>query len=151
MPENSLFLLLVLAVGVASNNGLLASAAGILLFLQFSGLSGVIEFCEEQALQFGLILLMVAVLAPFASNRVGISKIGSSLTSLAGVLAIIGGATATFVNGQGVALLRTNPEVIAGLLLGTIAGVCFLKGIPVGPLAAAGVTALLLDLLNRWR
>ncbi|MEW6229340.1 MAG: DUF441 family protein, partial [Bacillota bacterium] len=55
---------------------------------------------------------------------------------------------ATYVNGKGVELLRARPDIIAGILIGTIIGVCLLRGIPVGPLAAAGITALLIRLFK---
>jgi uncharacterized membrane protein (DUF441 family) len=51
----------------------------------------------------------------------------------------------------GLALLEARPEVMVGLVLGTIVGVAVLGGIPVGPLAAAGLAAVLLDLWQRVR
>ncbi|WP_356918858.1 DUF441 family protein [Chryseobacterium gambrini] len=37
--------------------------------------------------------------------------------------------------------------MITGLLIGTIAGVAFFKGVPVGPLIAAGMLSLILNKL----
>lgn len=36
----------------------------------------------------------------------------------------------------------SEPQVIAGLLIGTVLGVAFLRGVPVGPLIAAGILSL---------
>ncbi|MGV8429073.1 DUF441 family protein [Pseudomonas aeruginosa] len=41
-------------------------------------------------------------------------------------------------------LMGEQPILVTGLLIGTIIGVAFLGGIPVGPLIAAGILALLL-------
>ena len=37
-----------------------------------------------------------------------------------------------------------QPRVVPGLIVGTVLGVAFLKGIPVGPLIAAGILSLFL-------
>lgn len=39
--------------------------------------------------------------------------------------------------------------MIVGLVAGSIIGIVMLRGIPVGPLMAAGITALLLQ-ISRW-
>lgn len=44
--------------------------------------------------------------------------------------------------GHGVNLMGTQPSLLTGLLLGTILGVAFLGGVPVGPLIAAGILSL---------
>ena len=41
-----------------------------------------------------------------------------------------------------------HPDVVAGLLIGTVAGVAVLRGVPVGPLIAAGMLSLLIG-INR--
>jgi uncharacterized membrane protein (DUF441 family) len=37
-----------------------------------------------------------------------------------------------------------QPTVVTGLLVGTIIGVTFFRGVPVGPLIAAGIVSVLL-------
>jgi len=69
-------------------------------------------------------------------------------TSLPGILAIIGGMLATYMNGKGLDLLKMDPQLIIGLVIGSIIGIVMLRGIPVGPLMAAGITAFLLKVLT---
>jgi UPF0756 membrane protein dd703_1075 len=38
--------------------------------------------------------------------------------------------------------MMNQPAVVPGLIIGTVIGVAFLKGIPVGPLIAAGILSL---------
>jgi uncharacterized membrane protein (DUF441 family) len=38
--------------------------------------------------------------------------------------------------------MSSQPDVVAGLLIGTVAGVALLRGVPVGPLIAAGLLSL---------
>ena len=40
-------------------------------------------------------------------------------------------------------MLKFDPQLIVGLVLGSILGIVFFRGIPVGPLMAAGITAIL--------
>ncbi|MDI6870871.1 MAG: DUF441 family protein [Bacillota bacterium] len=142
-------LLLVLWIGLLARNRLVAAAATLLLVVRLANLAGVLHFLAERSLELGLLLLTVAVLAPLALDRTTLADLARLFTSLPGWLAVIGGAVATCVNGQGIGLLRDRPEVIGGLLVGTIIGVVALQGIPVGPLTAAGVTALLLRLFGK--
>jgi uncharacterized membrane protein (DUF441 family) len=104
---------------------------------------------EKRGLEIGLIFLLMAVLVPFATGEVGFREIRESFTSWNGLAAIIGGVAAAVLSGYGVTLLQVKPEVIVGMVVGTIIGVLVFKGIPVGPLAAAGFTAVLLSIL-RW-
>ena len=59
-------------------------------------------------------------------------------------ISILVGALVAWLAGKGVPLMGEQPVLVAGLLIGTIIGVSFLGGIPVGPLIAAGILALLL-------
>ncbi|MDI7248071.1 MAG: DUF441 domain-containing protein [Bacillota bacterium] len=143
-------LLVVLAVGLAFGNTLIAGAAAALLFIEAAGLNSLAAFLEQRALQLGLVLLMIAVLSPLSTRQITMDQVLRALCTWPGLLAIVGGAAATYVNGQGVQLLQARPDIIAGILVGTIIGVFLLRGIPVGPLAAAGITALLLRLVG-WK
>ena len=60
------------------------------------------------------------------------------------LLAIVIGILVAWFGGRGVGLLGTQPVLITGLLIGTIIGVSFFGGIPVGPLIAAGILSLML-------
>lgn len=67
-------------------------------------------------------------------------------TSWPGILALTGGAVATYMNRTGLDLLKVEPQIIIGLVIGSIFGILFLRGIPVGPLMAAGITALFMKI-----
>ncbi len=49
-----------------------------------------------------------------------------------------------WLGGRGVKLMSNQPDVVAGLLIGTVAGVALLRGVPVGPLIAAGILSVLI-------
>lgn len=148
MIQDNLLLLIILTVGLVFNNHLIASAAGSLLVLKLTKFQSLLYLFERRAIDIGLLFLLIAVLVPFALERVGIKDIWLTFQSLPGILAVIGGIAAAYLCGQGLVLLQLQPEVVVGLVVGTVIGVSLLKGIPVGPLAAAGVTAVLLNILG---
>lgn len=149
MGSERIILLTLMALGVAARNALIVTSAGIVLIMQVMRLDRFFPTLEKRGLEVGLIFLLVSVLVPFATGEVGIREIKASFTSFTGLAAIIGGILAAVLSGYGVTLLKVNPEVIVGMVVGTIIGVIVFRGIPVGPLAAAGFTAVLLALL-RW-
>lgn len=148
MIHENLVLLLIFSLGLAFNNRLVAGASGLALVLKFAGVPSLLQLLERRALDAGLFFLLLAVLAPFATGRVGPREIVATFRNLPGVIAVLGGAAAAYVCGQGVVLLQVRPEVTVGLIVGTIIGVALLRGVPVGPLAAAGLTAVLLNLFG---
>jgi len=142
-------LLVLMALGVAARNSLIVTSAGVVLIMQVLRLDRLFPLVERRGLEAGLIFLLMSVLVPFATGEVGWQEIRQSFTSLSGLAAIAGGVLAAVLSGYGVTLLQVKPEVIVGMVVGTILGVVVFKGIPVGPLAAAGFTAVLLAIL-RW-
>ena len=143
-----LLLVVLLLIGIVSRSNLIATAACVLLIIKFANLHFVFSILERRGLELGLLFLLLAILVPVATGKVSEKEILGTFTSLSGILAIVGGALATHLNGEGLKLLQIDPEIIFGLLLGSIIGIVFMGGIPVGPLMAAGLTALFLEAVN---
>ena len=143
-----LLLVVLLLIGIVSRSNLIATAACVLLIIKFANLHFVFSILERRGLELGLLFLLLAILVPVATGKVSEKEIIGTFTSLSGILAIVGGALATHLNGDGLKLLQIDPEIIFGLLLGSIIGIVFMGGIPVGPLMAAGLTALFLEAVN---
>ncbi len=139
-------LVALILVGILGKSNILATAACILLVVKLTRLYSLFPILERRGLELGLLFLMISVLVPFATGKVSPKEILGSFASLPGILAILGGTLATYMNGQGLELLKIDPELMVGLVLGGIIGIVFLKGIPVGPLMAAGLTALFLKI-----
>ncbi len=151
MMDGNLPLLIILALGLLFQNDLIAASAGIVLVLRAIELETVLNLLERRALQTGLIFLTISVLTPFARERAGLTDLLHSIGTWPGLMAVLGGALAASISAPGVKLLQSNPEVIVGLMAGTILGILLFNGIPVGPLAASGIAAILLYALNLFR
>ena len=111
MIGDNLVLLLIFSLGLAFGNRLVAGAAGAVLVLKFIGVPSLLRLLERRALDAGLFFLLVAVLIPFATGRVGLREIAATFRSLPGIVAVAGGTLAAFLCGQGVILLQVRPEV----------------------------------------
>lgn len=141
-------LVTLLLIGIVARSNLIATAACVLLILKFTNLNLIFPLLEKRGLEVGLLFLLLAILVPVANEHITGKELLKTFTSLPGILAIIGGALATHLNGEGLQLLQIDPEIIFGLLIGSVIGIVFLGGIPVGPLMAAGLTALFLETIR---
>ncbi len=142
-------LLLLLVLGLWARSNLVASSAAILLAIRFTKLTFLFPVLERRGVEIGLLFLTLAMLVPFAMGQVQVRTIWQTLWTVPGVLALIGGAVATNLNGHGVGLLTDHKELMVSLIVGSIMGIVVWGGIPVGPLMAAGVTYVLLEVF-RW-
>lgn len=142
-------LVALIIVGLLGRSHIISTAASILLILKLTSLDRFFPTVERRGLELGLLFLTMAVLVPFASGKIEWRDFLPLFTTVPGIMALIGGALATYMNSKGLLLLKLDPEMIVGLVLGSIIGIVFFKGIPVGPLMAAGITALLIQVI-RW-
>ncbi|MDO4897319.1 MAG: DUF441 domain-containing protein [Moraxella sp.] len=136
-------LFLLLGLGVFSQNNTIIMATALLIIVKVSPLNDhIMPLVERHGLSFGILILTIGVLAPIASGKLDGETIIKSFVSPKSLLAIGVGLLVAYLGGRGVKLMTTEPSVIAGLLIGTVLGVAFLRGVPVGPLIAAGILSL---------
>lgn len=144
-------LVVLILIGILGRSNIIATSACLLLVLKLTNLEKFYPLLERRGLEMGLLFLTISVLVPFASGKVSFQEITSSFLTISGILALLGGALATYMNGQGLNLLQIQPQMMVGLVVGSIIGIVFFKGVPVGPLMAAGLTAFFLQLLRLMR
>ena len=111
----------------------------------------ILQYLGGHGLQLGIIILTAAVLVPIADGTVTISTMINSFKTPIGIVAVTAGLLAAMAGGVGVPLMQTNPNVIPALIVGTMAGVFFFKGIAVGPLIAAGFTYFIMALAEHFK
>lgn len=139
----AIFLVVLIFLGVIGNNSSITISATVLLLMQQTFLAKYLPYMEKYGLNLGIIILTVGVLAPIISGKIQLPGF-VALLNWKMLLAIAIGILVAWFGGRGVGLLGTQPVLITGLLIGTIIGVSFLGGIPVGPLIAAGILSLML-------
>lgn len=141
-------LVALLLVGIIARSNLIATAACVLLLIKFANLNFMLPILEKRGLEVGLLFLLLAIMVPVATGQVTEKELLYNFTTIPGILAVVGGALATHLNGEGLKLLQLDPELIFGFVVGSVIGIVFLGGVPVGPLMAAGVTALFLEIFS---
>lgn len=139
---NLIVLLVLLACGIFSHNSAVTIAAAVLIVLKITPLSSLLPYVQAHGLNIGIIILTIGVLTPIASGKISGESILKSFLSWKSLLAIVIGVFVAWLGGRGVKLMSSQPDVVAGLLLGTVAGVAVLRGVPVGPLIAAGILSV---------
>jgi len=142
--SGDILLIALIIIGMLGRSHIITTAACVLLIIKLISLERFLPTIERRGLELGLLFLTMGVLVPFASEKISLKDVTSMFTTWPGILALLGGAIATYMNSKGLELLKIDPQMIVGLVIGSIFGIVFLRGIPVGPLMAAGITAFLL-------
>ncbi len=145
----------ILIMSIVGHNQTVVYAAVIVLALkilaQISGQPLILEWMGSHGLQLGIIILTAAVLVPIADGTVTIQTIIDSFKTPIGIVAVTAGLLAAISGGVGAPLMQSNPNVIPALIVGTMAGVFFFKGIAVGPLIAAGFTYFVMAIFEHFK
>ena len=141
---NLIVLLILLACGIFSHNSAVSIAAAVLIVFRITPLNEFFPYLQQHGLNIGIIILTIGVLTPIASGKIPGDTILKSFLSWKSLLAIAIGLLVAWLGGRGVKLMSNQPDIVAGLLIGTVAGVAVLRGVPVGPLIAAGILSLLI-------
>ena len=139
----ALLLVILIILGLLSHNSAITISAAVLLIMQQTFLSSHIPLLEKYGVKIGIIILTIGVLSPLVSGKIQLPDL-SGFLSWKMALSIFVGVLVAWLARKGVPLMGEQPILVTGLLIGTIIGVAFLGGIPVGPLIAAGILALLL-------
>ena len=121
-------------------------AVGIILILKLFQFNALMKFVETNGLNYGIILLTIAILLPLANGKITVSMMIDSFKSPIGILALLAGVFAAVAGGWGITLLKDSPFIVTSLVVGTMVGVFFFKGVAVGPLIAGGMTYLVLSI-----
>jgi len=143
---SALLLLLFAGLGVVSNNMTVTIAMVILLFFRVTNLQQVFPWFEKYGVTIGIIILTVGVMTPIASGKISLQTVLQSFVHWKSLLAIAVGILVSYLGGRGVTLMGSEPTIISGLLIGTLIGVALFRGVPVGPLIAAGILSLLIGI-----
>ena len=139
----AIFLVVLIFLGVVGNNSSITISATVLLLMQQTFLAKYLPYMEKYGLNLGIYHSYRRRIGSDYSGKIQLPSF-IALLNWKMLLAIAIGILVAWFGGRGVGLLGTQPVLITGLLIGTIIGVSFFGGIPVGPLIAAGILSLML-------
>lgn len=147
--ESWLFLAVIMLVAYFGKNMSLIIATGVVMLLKLLPVSNkIFSVLHTEGINWGVIIITISVLVPIATGQIGFSDLIAAFKGPVGWIAIACGILVAVLSRNGVSLLTSSPQVTVALVLGTIIGVVFLKGVAAGPVIAAGITFCLVSLLH---
>jgi len=147
--QATLFLLLLLAIGLFAKNNSLIIAVVFLLILKLIGMdSKIFSTIQSKGINWGVTVITIAVLAPIASGDIGFKDLLGAFKSSYAWIALISGILVALLAKGGVTLLAKDPHITTALVLGTIISVALFKGVAVGPLIGAGIAYLAMKIVQ---
>ena len=141
----------ILLLSFLSHNMSVVYAALIVLGLKLIGWTNALNALGAQGLNWGIIILTAAILVPIATDLITLQMMIDSFKTPMGVIAVLAGILAAVAGGSGIILLKDSPDVVSALIIGTMVGVFFFKGVAVGPLIAGGMTYFVLSLCAQFK
>ncbi|MBN6188136.1 DUF441 domain-containing protein [Aneurinibacillus sp. BA2021] len=146
--DTLIILAVIIVLGLISKNVAVWIAAAGLMLLKLLPWEAPLQWTNQYGLKIGIAVLTMGVLAPIALGKITAINLLDTLRSGLGVAAVLVGLGVAYLGGRGTGLLTAQPHIVTGLLIGTILGVALFRGVPVGPLIAAGILALFADTLK---
>ncbi|MGB9868130.1 MAG: DUF441 family protein [Bacillota bacterium] len=141
--EVDLLLSAIVLFSVMGKANSVAVGAGLLLLLRLTGLQQLIQpqQLEKSTMFWGLALITVSVLAPFATGRLQPRDALSAGASLTGAIAFALSLLTTWLSGRGLYFMTEGgrADLLPVLIVGSMVAATFLKGVPVGPLTTSGI------------
>ncbi len=119
-----LILLGLAALGFISHNTTVAVSILVLIIVRVTPLNTFFPWIEKQGLTVGIIILTIGVMAPIASGTLPPSTLIHSFVNWKSLVAIAVGVFVSWLGGRGVTLMGNQPQLVAGLLVGTVSWRC---------------------------
>ena len=127
---NLLVLFVILGCGIFVHNPTIWVSATALIIIKFLPHNQpIFSYIQQYGLNLGILLLTIAVIAPIASEQVSSKALMTSFASWRSLLAIAVGLLVTWLGARGVNLMKVDPNVVTGLMIGTVAGVVLFRGV----------------------
>lgn len=145
--ESYLLVISLAIVGYIFHNSTITVSAGILLILKILLSEEKLNYFGTHGMTWGVILLTAAMLTPLGTGAIKLKDIVNILKSPEGILSLLVGGLVAILGKWGVETLSREPQIVVSILIGTIVGVIFFKGIPMGPLIASGIFYALMKIL----
>ncbi|MCA1036504.1 DUF441 domain-containing protein [Bacillus infantis] len=149
MSQSLIFLILLLAIGLAAKNNSIVLAVMVLVAIKAIGAdSKIFSVLQSKGVNWGVTVITIAVLAPIASGDIGFKELTAAFKSPYAWIALISGMAVALIAKGGLTLLTEDPHITAALVLGTILAVSLFKGVAVGPLIGAGIAYMAMRLFE---
>ncbi|SDZ54461.1 Uncharacterized membrane protein, DUF441 family [Evansella caseinilytica] len=149
MTQATIFMLILLGIGLVAKNHSLVIAVSFLLLIKWIGVGDkVFPFMQQKGIQLGVTIITVAVLVPIVTGEIGLKDFQQALHSSYAWIALASGIFVAVIAANGVELLQNDPHITAALVFGTIIAVAVFHGVAVGPLIGAGIAYMAMRIVQ---
>ncbi|KEI06151.1 DUF441 domain-containing protein [Clostridium botulinum] len=145
--SSKIILSILIFLSFLGKNKSLGIASIVMLIISFFSNEKCINFMEDYFMNLGMTFLMIWMLIPIIKNPMFTENIKNALT-LKGLVCFFVGVIVAILASKGIGFLKGSTDTITGIVLGSIIGVSFLGGVPVGPLIASGIAYEIVKFLN---
>ncbi|MGJ9382406.1 hypothetical protein CR203_12745 [Salipaludibacillus neizhouensis] len=143
MSQPTIFMLILLAIGLFAKNQSLIIAVTFLLVVKFSGLGDkILPIAQQKGINIGVTIITIAVLVPIVTGEIGFRELQDAMKSYYAWIALASGILVAVIAANGIELLKSDPHITVALVFGTILAVAVFNGVAVGPLIGAGIAYL---------
>lgn len=148
--NNEIILLCIITISFLAKNKPMIFAGIIVFIISFLFKDYNLKLDKNIFLNGGMTLLMIWLLMPLAETRYELSFLDiKNYINIKGIISLLSGFFVVIVAAKGFKLVSSNPSILAGVLTGSIIGVTFFGGIPVGILTGSGIAYLVIKILER--
>ena len=152
ISQSTLFLFILLIIGLIAKNQSLTVAIGVLFLLKFTFLGDkVFPYLQTKGINLGVTVITIAVLVPIATGEIGFKQLGEAAKSYYAWIALASGVAVALLAKGGVQLLTTDPHITTALVFGTIIAVALFNGVAVGPLIGAGIAYAVMSIIQMFK
>ncbi|WP_379965485.1 DUF441 domain-containing protein [Ectobacillus sp. sgz5001026] len=149
MSQSSLFLLILLVIGMIAKNQSLTVAVIILFVLKLTFVGEkIFPYLQQKGINLGVTVITIAVLVPIATGEIGFKQLIDAMKSYYAWIALGSGIVVALLAKGGLQLLTQDPQMTAALVLGTILAVTLFNGVAVGPLIGAGIAYAIMQVIE---
>lgn len=135
-------------IGVIAHNMTVTYSTLLIMVLKFILPEDKLLFFGSHGMEWGIILLMAAMFTPMTTGTIGFQEIIAVFRSPVGIASLFIGVLVALFGRWGVEYMTQDPEIVASLIIGTIIGVVFFRGVPVGPMIASGMLYACMKVLH---
>lgn len=148
--KNQIVLICLIFISILAKNKTMTIAGIIVFILAFIDNDTIIQFTKDYFLNIGTTILTIWILIPLIDNSKNKNILNlKNLLNIHGIISLISGFLVVIIASKGVKYLNNNIYALSGILLGSIIGVTFFNGIPVGILTGSGIAFLIIKILKR--
>ncbi|PEW51871.1 hypothetical protein CN431_02170 [Bacillus cereus] len=152
ISQSTLFLFILLIIGLIAKNQSLTVAIGVLFLLKFTFLGDkVFPYLQTKGINLGVTVITIAVLVPIATGEIGFKQLGEAAKSYYAWIALASGVAVALLAKGGVQLLTADPHITTALVFGTIIAVALFNGVAVGPLIGAGIAYAIMSIIQMFK